>query len=304
MTNRERNPFAKGQLRSEATNWFLTMRDRDAEQHRAEFEKWLARGAMHRAAYNSIAHTYLIGDVNWDGLPPPQPVRGTVIRTRFALAGLLMLLACLVWRVVVPSDLASERQREQPAAAIAQAGHSKKSEAAPKSPAAGPLGCGCPGSAVRDLRQSQSSGTLQNRPSEPAESRLSNWPVQLRLVPENAPYLMGADLLIAADCTAFAHPDFHRTFLSGPNTVCLVGCPKLDDAQQYVDKIARMIERNEPASLTLVRMEVPCCGGMARILDEAVRQVGRDASLRIVTVGVRGDIIDRETKTWVFGTNA
>ena len=190
------------------------------------------------------------------------------------------------------------------AAAIAQAGHSKKSEAAPKSPAAGPLGCGCPGSAVRDLRQSQSSGTLQNRPSEPMGSRLSNWPVQLRLVPENAPYLKGADLLIAADCTAFAHPDFHRTFLSGPNTVCLVGCPKLDDAQQYVDKIARMIERNEPASLTLVRMEVPCCGGMARILDEAVRQVGRDASLRIVTVGVRGDIIDRETKTWVFGTNA
>lgn len=121
MTNRERNPFAKGQLRSEATNWFLTMRDRDAEQHRAEFEKWLARGAMHRAAYNSIAHTYLIGDVNWDGLPPPQPVRGTVIRTRFALAGLLMLLACLVWRVVVPSDLASERQREQPAAVIARA---------------------------------------------------------------------------------------------------------------------------------------------------------------------------------------
>jgi len=190
------------------------------------------------------------------------------------------------------------------AAALAQAGRPKKPEAAPKSPAAVSLGCGCPGSAVRDLRQSQSSGTLQNRPSEPMESRLSNWPVQLRLVPENAPYLKGADLLIAADCTAFAHPDFHRTFLSGPNTVCLVGCPKLDDAQQYVDKIARMIERNEPASLTLVRMEVPCCGGMTRILEEAIRRVGRDASLRIVTVGVRGDILDRETKTWVFGTNA
>ena len=136
------------------------------------------------------------------------------------------------------------------------------------------------------------------------ESRLSNWPVQLRLVPENAPYLKGADLLIAADCTAFAHPDFHRTFLSGPNTVCLVGCPKLDDAEWYVDKIARILELNEPASLTLVRMEVPCCGGMTRILGEAIRRVGRDAALRITTVGVRGDIVDRETKTWVFGTNA
>ena len=178
------------------------------------------------------------------------------------------------------------------AAAIAQAGHSKKSEAAPKSPAAGPLGCGCPGSAVRDLRQSQSSGTLQNRPSEPMESRLSNWPVQLRLVPENAPYLKGADLLIAADCTAFAHPDFHRTFLSGPNTVCLVGCPKLDDAQQYVDKIARMIERNEPASLTLVRMEVPCCGGIAAAVQRALQASGKMIPWQVVTIATDGMILE------------
>ena len=179
------------------------------------------------------------------------------------------------------------------------------------------LPCGCPGTLARSLKApcpgeaprgprtnpspSPVSATLQE---EQAVSTLSNWPVQLRLVPENAPYLQGAHLLLAADCTAFAHPDFHRTFLSGPNTVCLIGCPKLDDAGQYIDKIARILERNEPASLTLVRMEVPCCGGMTRILDEAVRRVGRDASLRIVTVGVRGDIIDRETKTWVFGTNA
>ena len=178
------------------------------------------------------------------------------------------------------------------AAAIAQAGHSKKSEAAPKSPAAGPLGCGCPGSAVRDLRQSQSSDTLQKRPTEPMESRLSNWPVQLRLVPENAPCLKGADLLIAADCTAFAHPDFHRTFLSGPNTVCLVGCPKLDDAQQYVDKIARMIERNEPASLTLVRMEVPCCGGIENAVKSALQNSGKMIPWQVVTISTEGKILD------------
>ena len=121
MTNRRRNPFARDQLRGEAIDWFLTMRDSDAEQHRAEFEKWLARGAMHRAAYNSVAHTYLIGDVNWDELPPAQPVRGTVIRTRIALVGLLMLLACLVWRFVVPTDLAPERKGGQPVSVIARA---------------------------------------------------------------------------------------------------------------------------------------------------------------------------------------
>ena len=121
MTNRSRNPFARDQLRGEATDWFLTMRDSDAEQHRAEFEKWLARGAMHRAAYNSVAHTYLVGDVNWDELPPPQLVRGTVIRTRIALVGLLMLLACFVWRFVVPSDLGPEPERGQPVAVIARA---------------------------------------------------------------------------------------------------------------------------------------------------------------------------------------
>lgn len=122
MANRRRNPFARDQLRGEAADWFLTVRDPEVdEQQLVEFEKWLARGAMHRVAYNSIAHTYLIGDVNWDELPLPRPVRGTVIRTRFALVGLLMLLGFFVWRVVVPLDLAPVREGGQPASMIALA---------------------------------------------------------------------------------------------------------------------------------------------------------------------------------------
>lgn len=101
MVDTNSNPFAKGQLKREAADWFLKMRDPDAEQHRAEFENWLARGAMHRAAYNSIAQTYLIADgVNWDQLPPPRPVRGTVVRTRFAIAASVMLLAFFLWKFV------------------------------------------------------------------------------------------------------------------------------------------------------------------------------------------------------------
>ena len=99
MADNDSNPFAKGQLKREAADWFLKMREPDAEQHRAEFENWLARGAMHRAAYNSIAQTYLIADgVNWDQLPPPRPVRGTVVRTRFAIVASVMLLAFFLWK--------------------------------------------------------------------------------------------------------------------------------------------------------------------------------------------------------------
>jgi len=103
MSDRDQNPFAKGQLKREAADWFIRMRDVDAESHRAEFEQWLARGAMHRAAYNSVAHTYLSsGNVNWAQLPRPRPVRGSMIRTRFAIAAAAMLLAFFAWRFFVP----------------------------------------------------------------------------------------------------------------------------------------------------------------------------------------------------------
>jgi transmembrane sensor len=101
MVMTEPNPFAKGQLRREAADWFLKMREPDADAHREAFEAWLARGAMHRSAYNSIAQTYLIAQgVDWDRIPAPRPVRGTVLRTRFAIAASVMLVGFLAWRLI------------------------------------------------------------------------------------------------------------------------------------------------------------------------------------------------------------
>ncbi len=165
--------------------------------------------------------------------------------------------------------------------------------------AAGPLPCGCPGSAARDLRKAPSpcsrpSDTEKAAPGK-LESELVNWPVQIRLVPETAPWLRKAELVVAADCTPFAFPDFHRTFLAGGDKICLIGCPKLDDAQSYVEKLTRIISYNETPAITVVRMEVPCCGGMTRILEAACEASERNISLKIVTIGVRGDIIDKET---------
>lgn len=156
------------------------------------------------------------------------------------------------------------------------------------------LPCGCPGSAVRDLREGDHKRDRDCACSGPAKSELINWPVQIRLVPENAPWLKGAELVVAADCTPFAFPDFHREFLAG-GRVCLVGCPKLDDAAAYAEKLGRIISANGIDSIIEVRMEVPCCGGLTRILEKACEDSGRNVSLKIFTIGVRGDIIDRET---------
>lgn len=155
------------------------------------------------------------------------------------------------------------------------------------------LPCGCPGSAVRDLRDA-APAPRSCACSGAAKSGLINWPIQIRLVPENAPWLKRAELVVAADCTPFAFPDFHREFLAG-GRACLIGCPKLDDAQGYTEKLARIISFNEIDSIIEVRMEVPCCGGLTRILEKACEESGRNISLKIYTIGVRGDIIDRET---------
>ena len=169
----------------------------------------------------------------------------------------------------------------------------KRHMAAGKS--SGPLPCGCPGSMARDLRTGFSSCRAPDTEPAVLKSSLANWPVQIRLVPETAPYLRNAELVVAADCTPFAFADFHRTFLAGEGKVCLVGCPKLDDAQAYVDKLSRIISLNGITSVTVVRMEVPCCGGLTKILEAACEAAEGNVSLKIVTVGVGGGIMDKET---------
>jgi len=119
-------------------------------------------------------------------------------------------------------------------------------------------------------------------------SCLTNWPVQLTLVPPSPPYLKGADILLSADCVPFAFADFHNTLLTGK--VCLVGCPKLDDLEAYIAKLTRIIAEANPRSISVAIMEVPCCSGLWHAVLEAIRRTGVQLPVRQLIVGVRGDI--------------
>jgi len=146
----------------------------------------------------------------------------------------------------------------------------------------------CPGAAMRDLAPEPVA------PPAPAgatpSSQLRNWPVQITLVPVRAPYLNGARLTIAADCTPFAYPDFHARFLTG--RVVLIGCPKLDDANAYREKLATLFRENDIREVEVAIMEVPCCGGLARLVAGALGDAQKEIPLRLTRVGVRGDLQD------------
>ena len=152
---------------------------------------------------------------------------------------------------------------------------------------AAPQGGGCPGSAVqRFLRE----GATPSTDSEGTPSQLSTWPVQIKLLPVNAPCFKDADLLMAADCTAFAYADFHRHFIAGK--VALVGCPKLDDADFYQAKLAEILRQNDIRSIEVAYMEVPCCGGLVRLVHSALMESGKKIPLKLTKIGIRGEVID------------
>lgn len=123
----------------------------------------------------------------------------------------------------------------------------------------------------------------------PVASRLRQWPVQIKLVPVNAPYFENADLLVAADCTAYAYGNFHNEFIRGH--IALIGCPKLDQCD-YAEKLAQIISNNNIKSVTVVRMEVPCCGGMENAVKRAVQAAGKPVPWSAVTVSTDGRILD------------
>lgn len=142
---------------------------------------------------------------------------------------------------------------------------------------------GCPGSAAKKVALANNdSGSLPGIPSH-----LSQWPVQIKLAPMNAPYFDGADLLIAADCSAFAYGDFHRDFIK--DRIVLIGCPKLDSVD-YSEKLTAILQSNDIRSVTVTRMEVPCCGGIQFAAEAAVAASGRDIPVNIVTIGIDGSI--------------
>ncbi len=147
--------------------------------------------------------------------------------------------------------------------------------------------CGCPGMQQKTIVRAAAEDA--DTPATEQPSALAQWPVQIKLAPTNAPYFDGADLLIAADCTAYAYGNFHRDFMRGK--VTLIGCPKLDGVD-YTEKLAEIIRRNDLKSVTVVRMEVPCCGGLVQAVRQALLTSGKMIPWRIVTVSTDGQILD------------
>jgi ferredoxin len=145
---------------------------------------------------------------------------------------------------------------------------------------------GCPGSKIMDLRKKEG---LINKEVAVSEriSQLENWPVQIKLVSPLAPYLNGADLLIAADCVPFAYANFHQDLLKGK--VLLVGCPKLDDLQLYQEKISQIVKNNQIKSITYMHMEVPCCFGLIGVIKQAISASGRDIPFQEITISIKGE---------------
>lgn len=149
------------------------------------------------------------------------------------------------------------------------------------------LPCGCPGSRSRKIEHTESGDTTVSY-AKPV-SQLSQWPVQIKLVPVNAPYFDGAKLLIAADCTAYAYAAFHEDFIKGHIT--LVGCPKLDNVD-YSEKLTEIIRNNDIKSVTIVRMEVPCCGGLEHAAKTALQQSGKFIPWQVTVISTDGKILD------------
>lgn len=174
-----------------------------------------------------------------------------------------------------PMNAISFEEREAPAyneAAVLAAKNAKKA----------PLPCGCPGSACQRIQPAASAETVCT------PSQLANFPVQIKLLPPNAPYFDGADLLIAADCTAYAYGNFHHDFMLG--NVTMIGCPKLDGVD-YSEKLTQIFRHNTIRSVTVTRMSVPCCGGLTRAVELAIQNSGKDIPLHVVTIRPDGQLV-------------
>jgi len=178
-----------------------------------------------------------------------------------------------------PMNAISFEEREAPAYDEEAVRKAKLEKFASKLP------CGCPGTQSKALHRMQAAPTA----APAAESQLMQWPVQIKLVPVNAPYFDGANLLIAADCTAYAYGNFHNDFIR--NRVTLIGCPKLD-AGDYAEKLTAIIANNNIKSVTIVRMEVPCCGGIEHAAKRAIQASGKFLPWQVVTISTDGRILD------------
>ena len=148
---------------------------------------------------------------------------------------------------------------------------------------------GCPGTKIMQIQRTETSEPVEPSLTADSMSKLQNWPVQIKLAPVNAPYFNGAKLLIAADCTAYAYASFHQDFIR--NKVTLIGCPKLDQVD-YSEKLTEIIQNNNIQSVTIVRMEVPCCGGLEMAAKKALQNSGKFIPWQVVTISIDGKIMD------------
>lgn len=186
-----------------------------------------------------------------------------------------------------------ERQAEDfdPAAVeahLARKQGAEKTRLSTQGPGPVPHFAGCPGSASRSIERPAHISSASGPESPAAQTpQLSNWPVQLHLVPVQASFYDGADLLVAADCAPFAFADFHGRFIAGKKLI--IGCPKLDDVSAYAEKLRRIFSLNDIRSVEVVFMEVPCCFGLVRLVQEALAQSGKEIPLSLVKIGIRGD---------------
>ena len=148
---------------------------------------------------------------------------------------------------------------------------------------------GCPGTKIMQIQRTETSEPVEPSLTADSMSKLQNWPVQIKLAPVNAPYFNGAKLLIAADCTAYAYASFHQDFIR--NKVTLIGCPKLDQVD-YSEKLTEIIQNNNIQSVTIVRMEVPCCGGLEMAAKKALQNSGKFIPWQVVTISIDGKILE------------
>jgi len=195
-----------------------------------------------------------------------------------------------------PKDAITIEEREAEAfdETVMQKAHAAKGPApvsgtTPKPPPFAAAPCNCPGAAQRTLQRPATACPTGAAAEGPA-SELRNWPVQLGLVSPGAPYLQGADLLLVADCVPFAHGSFHQDFLRGGRPV-VIACPKLDIAMPHLPKLTQILVDARPRSVTVVRMEVPCCGGLTRMAQAAVAAAGVAVPITEVTVAIQGGVI-------------
>lgn len=180
-----------------------------------------------------------------------------------------------------PTGAITFEEREAPAydESAVQAAKQEKAEK--------PLVCGCPGTQSKVLKREAAS--VCERPQGACASQLMQWPCQIKLVPPNAPYLDGANLLIAADCTAYAYGSFHNDFMR--NHVTLIGCPKLDEGD-YAEKLTHILRDNNIKSVKIVRMEVPCCGGLENAVKRALMACEKMIPWQVVTISTDGKILE------------